>query len=469
MKSERVFASIEWLQVVAVALVLLVLTVGKGGLVEGARALSIVIIGCVAAIGFAARCLGGVRLHRWESAWFVVWLTVTAYIALQLLPHLFQARVPEPALNWPPKWPSTANPAATAAYWAMFTTYWVVAYWVAAMARSRLVVLVGTLVAFAAFQAIYGFIAYMRGYETLIGLWEIAHAPPDTSHDVVRGTFTNRNHLAGFLAVCCPLGIGVLLYGAKSSRRIVASEIRIFLLVCFCVAVALAVLNTGSRLGTVSLLAGLCVFYLTLNYGDAGSSSGRQRYWLLVACALALLAAVWFGLGPLLSRYMAMFDADEFGRLESWRVLLKLPASVWLFGIGASSFEDVFKLVQPPEMYKSLVYAHNDWLQFALEFGGVGALLAAAAFGFWIARNRPLVLAPLQAAALGSAAAMALHSLGDFNLQIPGSAVAFWISLGVLVNRDMSNSAFKRRLAKEQSLKPSHSPRASVRLGFFTA
>ncbi|MEE8342469.1 MAG: hypothetical protein V3R51_01590, partial [Gammaproteobacteria bacterium] len=100
------------------------------------------------------------------------------------------------------------------------------------------------------------------------------------------------------------------------------------------------------------------------------------------------------------------------------------------------SFEDVFRLVQPASFSHRWQYAHNDWLEFLLEFGFIGSLIILAAGAYWLHRVMPESLTPIRSAALASIFAMAVHSLGDFNLRIPGTALVFWVAVGILFNRE---------------------------------
>jgi O-antigen ligase len=219
--------------------------------------------------------------------------------------------------------------------------------------------------------------------------------------------------------------------------------VRHLLIVIFSLVLALALFNTLSRLGTVSALFGLLVFALLARANRVGRVSGLERFWLLLAGLVALGLAITFGLAPLLLRYSAI--VTDTGRLEALIPLADLPLKTWIAGAGAGGFAEVFKLVQPASLAPSFEYLHNDWVQLVLELGLIGTGLVVAVLVLWWRRVGPSQLDRLRAAAAGGIAAIALHSLGDFNLQIPGTAFAFWVTLGVLCNRAMELES--RRLA----------------------
>ena len=438
-------SALAWAQVFVIALVAGMLMLMMGGVQPGPKALAGAAVAGILFVSGVWRFGRGVPLDGWERAWLWVWLVASGWIALQLLPlprevFAWIGAYPRALLERFPELPITRlspNSAATVGYWGMFTTYWAASYLVAGLPRRQLGVLVALLVALVFAEALYGFVAHANRYETVLGLW-----PAPDRHGVVVGTFWNRNHLAGLLALCWPLGIAYLLFGV-SSRPVRIHEFHYFLVFVFCIVVALALFNTLSRLGTVAGLFGLIVFAIMARANRAGRVSGLERLWLTLAGLVALGLAVTFGLLPLLLRYAQTFG--DTGRLEVLGVLTDLPAKTWLAGAGAGAFADVFKLVQPASLVGSYYYLHNDWAQLVLELGVIGTALLVAASVFWWRRVGPPRINRLRAGAAGGIAAIALHSLGDFNLQIPGTAFAFWITVGVLCNRALAAEAGRRR------------------------
>lgn len=439
--SATVPPALAWVQVAVIVSVAAMLMLMMAGVRPGPRALAGVGIAGVFFLTWVLRILRREALDDWDRGWLWVWLAVSAWIVLQLVP------LPREVFAWigvyPPdllgRYPElpvsrvSPNIAATIAFWGMFTTYWAAAYLTASLPRPQLGVLVGLLVGLVFAEALYGFIAHVGRFETVLGLW-----PANADHAVVVGTFWNRNHLAGLLALGWPLGIGFLLFGTRI-RPVRVHEARYLLVVVFSLVVALALFNTLSRLGTASALFGLLVFALLARANRATEVTGLERLWLASAGVVALGLAIAFGLVPLLLRY-SMVVADT-GRLEALLPLADFPLKTWLAGAGAGAFEDVFKLVHPASLVSSFDYLHNDWVQFVLEIGVLGTALIAAALVVWWGRVGPRRFSRLRAAAAGGVAAIALHSLGDFNLHIPGTAFAFWLTVGVLCNRALEREA----------------------------
>ncbi len=429
-----------WLQVGVIGLVAFMLMLVMGGVYPGTRALAGCAIALLFLVSWSTRLWVGEAADSWDRSWLWVWLVLSGWIALQLLPlprgvFYWLGVYPARLLNAHPELPVTRlspDPAVTLGYWAMFTTYWARLIWWRRCRGGSWRCWWACWWRWCSPRRLYGFAAHVGHYHTVLGLW-----PARDDNQVVVGTYWNRNHMAGLMALGWPLGIGFLLYGTRSGQHRI-NEWRYLLVVVFAFVVTLALFNTLSRLGTMAGLFGLAVFVLLSRYhARQRKRSVLERFWMISAGVIALGLAIMFGLAPLLTRYVQTIDGQEIGRLQVWSAIWSLPVKTWLIGAGAGCFADVFKLVEPASLKNAYFYMHNDWLQFLLEFGVVGSATVAAALFYWWRRVGPSQFVRLRAAAAGGVAAIALHSLGDFNLQIPGTAFAFWIVVGVLCNRDL--------------------------------
>jgi len=110
-----------------------------------------------------------------------------------------------------------------------------------------------------------------------------------------------------------------------------------------------------------------------------------------------------------------------------------------LTGSGAGSFYTTYPMYDRGENTPGFYnHAHNDYLQFASEFG----LVATALLGFsvlaslWAAvsaqiKRRDRLLQGMGFAATMAIAALLIHSAVDFNLQIPANAAMFVILMAL--------------------------------------
>ena len=112
-------------------------------------------------------------------------------------------------------------------------------------------------------------------------------------------------------------------------------------------------------------------------------------------------------------------------------------ASVGLnFGTGLGGYASTFTKFNTSQFTLVQDYAHNDYLQFLAEMGGIGFLIAAAFFLWILTRSvRAAMWHPdhdsrwLGVACSAALVAILLHSFVDFNLYVPANAtVLAWIS-----------------------------------------
>ena len=110
-----------------------------------------------------------------------------------------------------------------------------------------------------------------------------------------------------------------------------------------------------------------------------------------------------------------------------------------LTGTGAGSFASTYPMHDSGKVgffyYK---YAHNDYLQFAAEFGlpGLAMLGAIVLLSLWQAARAQLerhdrMMRGLACGVLMATVALLIDSAADFNLQIPANAATFVVILAV--------------------------------------
>ena len=269
------------------------------------------------------------------------------------------------------------------------------------------------------------------------------------------GPYINRNHFAGYVGMIIPLAVGLLLSrklelgmggGARRFRFRLAewgesgrSRLALLLFMIAVMATALLMsLSRGGLAGTV-LSAATVLVLLALRW--------REKHWGFMISAAAVLAffiIAWMGydqhvaerISTLLSREKMMGSM----RLRIWRDALLIFADYPLFGTGLGTFGVIFPLYKAFPFQAHFLYPENDYLQLLVETGLAGAaaiLSAAALFVVHVARRffqlRDMRMIALAAGGMGAGAAMAAHSLVDFNLHIPANAIHFALIMGLLV------------------------------------
>jgi O-antigen ligase len=260
------------------------------------------------------------------------------------------------------------------------------------------------------------------------------------------GPFVNRNHAAGFLAMLFPLPLVMLLMG--SVRR----EQTMYAILATVIAVAIVV--SGSRGGALALIAELGFLGLILLISHR-KSRPIEALSLLGIVSVAVVTVSWL-LGPqrLLQRLNdSLFNEaqQEYGRLTLWQKGWQIFTDHPLTGIGLGAYEAVYPQYDPANGRYRTAYAHNDYLQLLTDCGILGGIVGLCFLGLLLLRGLPalrehylyellsrhrsispamhraLILAPLTAIV-----GIGVHSLFDFNLQIPSNALLLLMLVAIL-------------------------------------
>jgi hypothetical protein len=256
------------------------------------------------------------------------------------------------------------------------------------------------------------------------------------------GPFVNRNHFAGWMLMGIPLALGyfcaIFSQRGASGRRtfrdhviwLSSREASQAMQAGFAALImGLSLALTLSRSAMLSLAAAL----IFCGYAGVRRQNGALGRSIIVG-ALALLAAVivfWAGTDAVAARFAAADTVALGGRIPVWRGGLHMLGDFWLTGSGLNTY-GVATLFYPTVIPdRHLGAAHNEYLQLAVEGGllvCVPIVLAAAAFALAVRRQLVASQGPsywIRLGAVGGIVAIAVQSLVEFSLQIPGNAALF--------------------------------------------
>lgn len=256
------------------------------------------------------------------------------------------------------------------------------------------------------------------------------------------GPFVNRNHFAGYMEMLIPIPAALAL------SRAVRGEARLFY--GFAAAVmSVAEFASLSRGGMISLAAGLLFLAAVIawrrrdaSHPERDSARGLRPAFVIIVMLGAIAAGViWIGADfDVLKRVTSdpLTTGAVTDRRGVWGDALTMFGAHPILGVGLGAFETAYPIYSRADGSFVIEFAHNDYLQVLSDSGVVGGALALwfiivvfSSFARALKSRGPLA----SGFALGGGAgifAILVHSLFDFNLQIPSNALLFLVLSAVV-------------------------------------
>ena len=306
--------------------------------------------------------------------------------------------------------------------------------------------LITALILLGCFQAGYGIVQHLLNWNKIFWVTN----PYDFW--VATGTYFNRNHFAGLVELAYPFTFALAFYcyelqsdprgngsveghgrGSESSwgARVV---FYLFLAVIMIVSVVFSYSRGGILAVSFTLMAMAVLTFLKV----------RRKSWGLIIAGLVTLAlgfSLWIGIGGVLHRFVNVSAAEYAGTLNRamiWEDTLHLLRENLILGTGLGTYGVALRPFQTHLVNLFIDHAHNDYLEFACETGLIGfALLSLPVFYLLMRmvisflRDRRRYRSAILLGCIGSTLGLLIHSITDFNLQVPANALIFAIILGI--------------------------------------
>ncbi len=303
-------------------------------------------------------------------------------------------------------------------------------------------------VALGTFEAFYGLVQYLSGWQqifTYVKKFDLEEAT---------GTYINRNHYAGFLEMILPFSLALVFYeyaklrGDRGTRisfgNLISKPALQRLILSFCISVVLcaALVFSRSRMGILAATSSVLVIFALIVI-----SRFHGRTSSLLAGAFVILSiclAIWIGPGPVVSRFQTVNEEYSLGglsRVVIWRDALPFIRNHPWLGTGLGTFPIAYTTGQAAFLTQFVNHAHNDYLELAADLGIPAALVLFASIFLVLARAIRTFLSGerdferiVALGCVGSILAILLHSFADFNLYMPANALLFAAILGLAVS-----------------------------------
>jgi O-antigen ligase len=262
------------------------------------------------------------------------------------------------------------------------------------------------------------------------------------------GTFINPNHLAGFLEIALPVALAMVVLG-----RI--GHVAKILLGYACAVMLVGIGVSLSRGGWIATTLTLLCFFIALVVHS------RSR-WIIILSMLLVFGASAAYIGGSLefqNRFKKTFITGKVGdaRFDYWKPAVQMWKEHPWIGIGPAHYEIRFPQFRPREVQMHPQYAHNDYLNTLADWGIIGAVivlsfilllyLGALKAAKFVRRKTNLGdgksdrLALIFGCSFG-VLGLLFHSVTDFNMQIPGNAIALLIVVALAMTHLRHSDSF---------------------------
>ena len=290
------------------------------------------------------------------------------------------------------------------------------------------------------FESIYGLLEHLSGHQHIFFRKKV-------DMEAVTGTYINRNHFAGYMAIviCMSFGYITYLFSDFSKSRISrwrqkVSQIinligtRAGLLSFLILIMSSALILSGSRIGICSFIIVIILISIMIS---KRLSTKRILLIILPICLMTL----WMGLNPVIKHFSQTSEdlKAEDRRIPIWKDTFNLIEDFPVLGTGLGTYEYAFPKYKTIKAQKLYDHAHNDYLEVMSDTGFTGFIIVIAGAAYylfivvrmWFRRKNSFVRG-ITAGCLGGIAYILLHSLTDFNLQIPANALHLTIITGIM-------------------------------------
>ena len=270
--------------------------------------------------------------------------------------------------------------------------------------------------------------------------WNYAQSTLNLDLASASSTFGNPNRFAGYMEMALPLTFGMFFTGDKGGKRFLIVYLSLMMLI-----VLVFARSRGALISTMLSITFVTLLYL-INYP-------KHRFKLIAAFmgGLLFIGLIILSDKNVLEEFKTLksvqSDTSLTSRVILWKNLAEIILDYPLLGTGPGTFSTMFTQYQPVGFKVRFYRAHNDYLEFITEVGillaGVYIWIIVLFFkrGFKKMRHPSRLVRGTTLGAMTGVSAMLIHSIADFNLQVPANAILFTVLAAIVIARSPRSSA----------------------------
>ncbi|MCC6751755.1 MAG: hypothetical protein IT371_29150 [Deltaproteobacteria bacterium] len=294
------------------------------------------------------------------------------------------------------------------------------------------------LIAFVVTGVVLAFVGFL-GAIVAPGRPLLFYTPAGGGGGLITTSFVNANHGGAFLTICSLAALGLAISAGSVQTRTLLLLSSIFL--------GAAVCMTLSRGAMGALAVGFFVLGTLVLSRPRLNEPKNPAVIALVPLSLALTIglAAWLGHDTLVDEFLPQHV--DIGKVALWPAGVGMLRANLLVGVGRGAFMYAFPHYFAGGMPADVTYSHleNQYLHLPIELGlPVGGAVILASAVAWVLWLRKVRQDPALCAIVAALAALALHSIVDFGLEMLGLMLPAAVLAGAL----SAGANAKRRDAK---------------------
>ena len=311
--------------------------------------------------------------------------------------------------------------------------------------EQRLKLLLMSMLAAGTFQALYGALeVLLQTQKSLIFKLDVT--------SIATGSFVYKNHFANFLMLSLAAGLGLLITTLQKDqmsspkdllRSIATTMLGSKALIRICLAImVIALVMSRSRMGNTAFFLAMTATGILALLLMKQRSKGLSILIISIFIIDLVIVSAYFGLENVKDRLVETSLSEE-TRDEVLKDAIPMLDDFTITGAGAGSFYAVFPKYQKTDVLSFYDHAHNDYLQFAIEYGLLAftLLTGIVSFAFYksiraMRKRRNSIFKGVSFACCMAIIGMSVHMTVDFPLQAYANACYFiiFLALSMLIN-----------------------------------
>jgi O-antigen ligase len=323
--------------------------------------------------------------------------------------------------------------------------------------RKRIKIVLALFLLLGVFESIYGmYLVSMGQTGTLVQVKTV-------TVNNASGTFINKNHLVAFLSMCFLMGLALRMILTRKNNSTPHGGLHIIILkfitrpirlLDFCLFLIVAgIWNTHSRAGLASFLLALLFLSLFVFFSKKIKTINYKA--IIASCILAIVLLIivaedvnylMASLGQGSEDSVEHVLSSAQGRMLAFNQVVENFPDYWFSGVGPGAYQVFFVNHRMLEQTAYFDHAHNDYIEFAIEYGLFSLILVLFLLVFlyrifiFIFNTKSTFYKFLGICVICCMIYLLLHGNMDFNARIPANIVTIIVAISIIYGRIVTSS-----------------------------